>query len=77
MELLIRFDELLNAIRLKREEHPDLLILEQHMSEQIFRLFRFINTDAPYLSGKNLRVRMCEFERELTVVENIYSKRTS
>lgn len=71
MEMLIRYEENLSRLRQDKglkEAHPQ---LEIYLSERLFDLYKFSQREMAFASSFVIRSRLCEFERDLTTVENI------
>lgn len=71
MEMLIRYEENLSRLRQNKslkEAHPE---LEIYLSERLFDLYKFSQREMAFASNFVIKSRLCEFERDLTTVENI------
>lgn len=74
MEMLIRYEENLARLRQRKglmESHPE---LERYLSERLYELHKFTQIEMAFASIFVIKSRLCKFERDLTVVENILAK---
>ena len=69
--MLVRYEENLSRLRKNKglkEAHPE---LEIYLSERLFDLYQFSQREMAFASNFVIRSRLCEFERDLTTIENI------
>lgn len=75
MEMLFRFEAVLNQLKANNDLRMSLPEVESFLSSKIFDLHNFMTIEMAHASKAVIANRLCEFERDLTTAQNVLASR--